>query len=158
VLSEDAWNAIQAEEEKKKMEDKEKKEKKKMEEEKKKMEDKEKKEKNKMEDKEKKFLCSKAVQPGWHGTKVFVSRMQDGGRNPASPRRCAVHKAPGTTQQLSAKTLDELKALKWQVRWYTTEEGAKLRPRDLLPFDDDSIELGDREISGDRLARSKFAA
>jgi hypothetical protein len=127
VLSKDDWDAIQAREVK-----------------------------NKMDVKEKKFLCSDAVQP-CRGRKrvpavkqVCVSRMQDGGRN---PRRITVHKAPGTMHDLSTKTLDELKALKWEVQWFKTQEGAWLTA-DLLPCDDPSIDLDDREISGDRLARS----
>jgi len=106
--------------------------------------------------KEKRFLCSYAVQPVNGRRKVpvvkqvCVSRMQDDGLN---PRRCAVHEAPGTMEELSTKTLDELKALKWRVRWSKTEEGAWLLD-DFLPFDHASIGPGDSEISGDRLARS----
>jgi hypothetical protein len=130
VLSKGDWDAIEAREEKNKMDAKN--------------------------AKEKRFLCSYAVQPVNGRRKVpvvkqvCVSRMQDDGLN---PRRCAVHEAPGTMEELSTKTLDELKALKWRVRWSKTEEGAWLLD-DFLPFDHASIGPGDSEISGDRLARS----
>jgi len=130
VCSNSEWDAIEAREEKNKKDVKNK-------------------------QKEKKFLCSSAVQPNGRRKvpvvkQVCVSRMQDDGLN---PRRLAVQKAPGTMHELSTKTLDELKALKWEVRWFNTQQGAWWLG-DLLPFKHDSIDPGDREISGDRLARS----